>query len=521
MTRILHRLLVLLALVPGVMRADWRTSAGWDLLGSELGAARPNGTGIPVLQCEADADGVDGAPYCYLPQIMTTDPWAGTGTYAGKTFHLLGGIDGASGHADSVCNTMASFAGISPGITTIYSHEAYQFYHAILDSVTPPSFSGRGVVQNHSWIGIAQNSAEVAESLTMMRRYDFMLDRDSILGVVALNNGNGAVPELLAPSYHAICAGVLSGSHSNSGTTANHDGPDRMKPDLVVDQPYTSLAAPSIASAASVLYDAIRPAFPGADHPQAVKAILLAAASKDHLPAWHRQSAASPYDALFGAGELNVFNAHHILAAGRQPSSATIEVAALGWDYTTASSTTARRYFFTIPAGRMADTFSAALTWHRNVADITFTSTVPNLTLRLYPSASFTPAASPIDQSTSSVDNVQHLWLRNLPPGQYMLEVTSDTNDQIYALAWEARLGSGPSSTSRRDTSGQVLIDFAGLDPFVTYTVETSTTLTPSSWTTAGTFRTADTTPSTAHTWQDPAPSPPTQFYRLRWTAVR
>ena len=507
-----------------IVRAEWRTDAGYFTLSSELGAAIPTGAGIPIFQCEADADGVSGAPYVYLPQTMTTDPWTGTGTFAGKTFHLLAGTGTASGHADSVCNTMCSFASISAGVTTVYSHVADEFYADITSGNAPPSFASRGTVQNNSWIALATTTTEASDYLEMLRRYDFMLNRDSVFGVVALNNGIGAVPHLMAPSYNAICAGVRSGSHSTSGTLTDQDGPGRMKPDLVVDQPYTSLAAPSIASAAALLYDVIRPTFPDADHPQAMKAILLAGASKTNLPAWHRQTTAKPYDNVFGAGELNVLNAYHILAKGRQIYSPSEEVTSLGWDYNTSSSSTARRYFFTVPAGRMADTFSVALTWHRVVTHIgpVYSTSVPDLNLKLYASTNFTPAASPIDQSISSVDNVEHLWLRNLPAGQYMLEVTSNTNNHIYALAWEAQLGSGPQLSAQRTSGSQVTVSFSVLDPYAIYTIESATTLGPSAdWTSATTFKTADTSPSTTFSWADTVAGGGAKFYRLKWTAVR
>ena len=450
----------------------------------------------------------------YLPLTMTFTPQV----QAGKTYHALSGIGGASGHAVGVGGIFYRTDGISDGVTTIYCREANDFYDQIRFGISPPTAVGS--VQNHSWIGFADPDYPAEQMKDMVRRYDFMLDRDGVLGVVALNNGIGAVPHLMAPSYNAICAGLRNGSHSTSGTLPDQDGPGRMKPDLVVDHPYTSYAAPSIASAAAVLYDAIRPGFPDADHPPAVKAVLLAGASKKNLPAWQRDVSTEPYDDVFGAGELNVLNAYHILATGRQMHSSSVEVAPLGWDFTTSSSTAARRYFFTVPSGHMSNTFSAALTWHRNIQDITFTSTVPDLTLRVYASTAFSPATSAIDQSNSAVDNVEHLFLRNLPPGQYMLEVTSDTDGQTYALAWEAQIGSGPETTPRRDAGGNVFIDFTDLDPFVTYTVETSTTLGSTSWSSAGTFRTADTTPSTSFSWPAGAPLP-NRFYRLRWNAVR
>lgn len=510
------------ALLEAGAEAEWRTDAGYFQLANELGGALPTGSGIAVFQCEADADGSGGSPYLYLPQASTVTPFAGADHFIGKTFHALGGTGDASGHSNSVGNTFYAWGSIAQGVSTIYVQEAGQFYGTVDDGMAPDSFTALGLVQNHSWIAVAGNEAQASAYKTMLRRFDFMLNRDGRLAVVALNNGIGAVPHLLAPSYNAICAGLRSGNHSTSGTLSDQDGPGRMKPDLVVDQDVTSRAAPAIASASAVLYDAIQPSHPGGDHPQVVKALLLAGASKGNLPAWQRDVSAEPYDDVLGAGELNIRNAFYILAAGRRAFSDSVEAGATGWDFSAASSTAARRYFFTVPADRFATTFSAAITWHRIVTKVgpSYTTSMPNLTLKLFPSVNFVPGTSPIDQSNSSVDNVEHVFLRNLPPGQYLLEVTSDTSSHSYALAWDAQLGPGPVLNSRRDAGGNVIVECSNLDPFATYTVQTSPDM--ASWTSAGTFRTADTAPSTTHSWQDTAqPYPGTRFYRLGWTAVR
>lgn len=499
--------------------ADWRTNAGYDVLSAELGAALPTGQLIDIFQCEADTD--SGAPVVYLPQATATTPFNGAGPFSGKTFHALGGAGEFSSHAATVCNIFSASSSISPGVTNVFSHEALQFYNAINSGASPPSFATSGTVQNHSWIAVAASPAEATTLRNMLRRYDYMLNRDNILGVVALGNGTGSVPHLMAPAYNAICVGLLSGSHSASGTLADQDGPGRMKPDLVVFEGLTSYATPAVASAATLLYSAIRPGFPDADHPQAVKAILLAGASKANLPEWQRDASTEPYDDVHGAGELNILNAYHILAQGRQPFSSSSDVAPLGWDFSTSSTAAARQYFFTVPSGRMANTFSATLTWHRRVTNIVFTSSLPNFTLKLFASSTFTPGAVPIDKSNSGVDNVEHLFKRNLPPGQYMLEISSDTNNYSYALAWEAQIGRGPVMVPRRD-GGNVFIDITGLDPFVTYTVEKSETLASGAWSSAGTFRTADVAASTSYTWPDTVtPYLATLFYRLRWNAVR
>ena len=137
--------------------------------------------------------------------------------------------------------------------------------------------------------------------------------------------------------------------------------------------------------------------------------------------------------------------------------------------------------------------------------------------MQLYASTSFTPGSSPIYASTSSVDNVEHLFCYNLPPGQYMLVVTANANNR-YGLAWDAQVGNGPA-LALQNSGGQLQLNAASLDPQLSYIIESSPDLV-SGWTTEQTFRTADTTPSFTYTWQ-PAQTASRYFYRLRWTPVR
>lgn len=509
-----------IAMLAGICpaRADWRANAQWPELSAELGAAMPNGANIIVMMSEAQDGGGN-----YLPQTTAVTPFSGAGQFAGKTLHAESGIGSASGHAEPVASTFfGNFSSVASGVTEAHVHLADDFFSDLESNSAPPVYAGK--VQNHSWVhNVSSNTIlDPAADNRILRKLDMIADRDGVTICVPLNNGTGAVPIFLANFYNGLAVGVKSGSHSTGGSTTDSAG--RMKPDLVVESVYTSLASPAVASAAAMLQDAIQPGFPDADRPEVVKALLLAGASKRDLPGWQRDVSTEPYDDVLGAGELNVLNAHHILAAGRQQFSGTLEAGRTGWDFATASSTSARRYFFTIPAGRMADTFSAALTWNRNVTKSgqNFNASLQNLTLKLFAATGFTLAPSPIQQSNSSVDNVEHIFLRHLPPGQYALEVSWSTSvtPYEYALAWESRLGNGPRLAIQR-SGGAVSLDASNLDPLATYTVETSGDLSAASWTSAGTFRTADTTPSFTRTWQDAAPDGSAKYYRLKWTSVR
>ena len=480
-------------------RADWRDSAGYSTLQAELGSSMPDGTGIPVMLSEATVSGF------YLPQGTTgTVPYPGAGIFAGKTITPYSGASSTSSHAETVLgNLCGAGQSLAPGVSAVHAWLADDFALTLLGNDPPPSFSGS--VQNHSWAGTVGDSALDIE---IMRKLDLLVDRDGATITTPLNNG-GSMASLLANAYHSITVGVFSGNHPTSHS--NLDGIGRMKPDIVVDQPYTSFAAPAVAGAAALLLDTIRPGFPDADDPRVVKAILLAGATKQNLPGWHRTGPTRPYDEIFGAGELNVLNAYHILAAGRQSASDAAVRSHRGWDIATTSGN-ARRYFFEVPQGRWANTFSAAITWHRHFSDGLSTMNLSDLNLRLVKASDFV-VGSTVDECTSSADNVEHLFRRNLPPGQYALEVTSTAADETFAIAWEAQLGSGPALTISR--SGDICtLGLSQLDPFKTYTIEASPNL--SSWSAADTVRTADTSASTTATWSETAGGD-LRFYRLVW----
>lgn len=510
---ITHRQLfcLLLPLACHAVRADWLSDIGHTKLAAELGAAMPTGAGIVLVQSEAN--NIDSPPN-YLPQAGGPDPFAGVGTFAGKTFHPESGAGTDLGHAVAVATFFyGSGIGVARGATEIHNYTAVDFITRLTDGIAPEIFPGR--VQNHSWAG---SLGDADEDLKAIRAFDFMLDRDQRIAVTGLSGGSLA--PLLGSTYHAIAAGTRSAAHSQTGTTT--DGIGRMKPDLVVDVQYTSYASAIIAgSAAALLQEAIASGNAAAERPQLLKAVLIAGASKQNLPQWQRDAAAEPYDDVFGAGELDLYHAWHLLKGGQQPHSISMERSMQGWDFATSTTgTNGRRYFFTVPEGSVAETFSAALVWNRDITNLLgfYFSSLPDLNLKLYAASGFTTGAL-ISSSTSSVDNVEHLFLRHLPAGQYCLEVTADTDGYDFALAWQAVPGIGPRVTSRI-SGGQLFIDAASLDPLTTYTLETAPDVS-SAWTTVETFRTADGTASFTHTWTSPTAPATKQFFRLRWMPVR
>jgi hypothetical protein len=137
-----------------------------------------------------------------------------------------------------------------------------------------------------------------------------------------------------------------------------------------------------------------------------------------------------------------------------------------GWDFNTNSSTSGglfssatdgvNHYYFNITnsAGNATFTATATLVWNRP-----YNSTyqinpvgINNLDLFLYNAANSNLVAC----STSLVDNVEHLWLPQLPQGRYDLQVlknggTMVSTSETYALAFE--FFSMPLSIAQSETN--------------------------------------------------------------------
>ena len=504
---------------------DWRDASGWPELAAELGAALPDGSGVRVMQAEAGA--AETAPYDYLPQPGGPDPFAGTGSYAGKTFSPESGTGTLSDHANSVATRLYSLNGsIAPGVTEVFMYAANDFVSQAFNNEPPPSFpSGNPAkIQNHSWVGTFKTPENQSDTndVKMLRKFDYILNRDNVIACVGLRN-DSIMAELLGNFYHGLAVGNLAGNHSRGGT--NTDGSGRMKPDLVVSDDLTSYSTGAVSSACAFMVEAARTlGTASADDMRVIKALLLAGASKENLPGWKRLTTAKPYDEVFGAGELSVYHAWHMLNAGRQVYSNSTKVGTRGWDFSKTSSSAPRRYFFTVPEGRFANRLSVALTWNRNVTrrfsilpfGWVYDSEVPNLDLQVRKTSGFTPGAE-ISSSISSVDNVEHVFQRNLPAGDYVLEVSANSNNRDYAIAWNAEIGAGPELSVTRD-GATVRVLASGLDPFVNYTLVSSPDLVAE--TEEANFTTADTEASTTWEWTDgESPVPSRKFYWLQWTA--
>ena len=414
-------LAIVLAIAVAAARADYKADIGWTKLQAEVGASLPNGAGVPVTQVEAPE-----SPGNYGPNPANPE-------FTGKTLTFKSGPAGNSGHATTVGGYYYSLNGsIAPGITTIDVYEVNNWLGSGFlrrGSVFSPN-AEPNAIQSHSWIGSFDSGG--AQDIEVLRRFDSAIQQSEFLGVVGLNNNApGNVPPLLAGTYNGISVGRSDSFHSYGTNTA--DGTGRTKPELVSPHDATSWATPTVAATAAMLR---QNAPANAKKVVSLKSILLAGATKHQFPAWSR-TLTRPIDSVFGAGQLNAYRSYRILNAGQQTASTTTSVGIRGWDLNTTRAA-GRLYFFDIAPGNTAPALSALVTWGRTIGGAwpsASTSTLANLTLRLHTATGFTKGTL-IDSSESPVDNIEHIYQPALPPGRYALEVTSDTNNITYGLAW-------------------------------------------------------------------------------------
>ncbi|MFM8332471.1 MAG: hypothetical protein ACKN9T_12345, partial [Candidatus Methylumidiphilus sp.] len=314
-------------------------------------------------------------------------------------------------------------------------------------------------VANHSWVGDATNAnTGASQNPSLLRRVDRLVYQQQYIQVVAMNNGGFNEP-LLGSAYNVIAVGRTDANHAQG--SAAIDGAytaGRTRPDLVSPVDSTSGATPIVAAAAALLVQTGHgtPSLShgsttvngatiyNAERSETVKAALLAGADRvtantsttanisGYRSAGHQT--ANGLDDRYGAGQVDVFNSYHIIAAGEQEAGA---ISDQGFDYNAsfggATSRTAN-YTFTAQA---QESLSASLAWNLGVSNnANLTTTLHHLNLSLF---DLSDNAALVADSSSALDNTQNLWVALLDNHQYQLRVTAADPQNFswgYALAW-------------------------------------------------------------------------------------
>ena len=457
--------------------ADIFTDIRYTDLVSRLGAATPTGAGIGIGQVEAP----ENAAGSYAPD-------AGLAEFSGKTISLLSGTGLVpSWHATEVAkNLYGNTFSIARGVTSISSWNVNPWITGVYlrvgsGSTVAPATPPAGVrVFNHSWIG---SFGSVTSDNDALRRLDYTVTRDNIFIAAGTNNGAGSVAQpMMAYAFNGVTVGLADGNHANALTPAGIDGPSRRKPDMVAPGQFTSFATPVVGAAAALLFDTADsdPSVASnvnANRALTVKAVLMAGAT--HAETWSngapasgttRGVASTPLDPVYGAGLLNIDRAHRIFTGGEgtafaAPQANTFE-RRRGWDYipTVIANTSA---YWSFRVASPASEMSVVATWHRQVA-LNFSSwNMQDLDLRLWRlvggqlvsisgDAGVGVFASGNCESISTADNTEHLYLRNLAAGDYVLELKRKAGTQSalpVVVAWHL-----PDPTVLGDLDGDGLV---------------------------------------------------------------
>jgi hypothetical protein len=441
------------------------------------------GSGVRVAQPEAGYPAWEVNPAA-VPQPASLFSFIGSNGTVTGIYPNAGGSE--SGHADSVGSIFyGSAAGLSPGVSHVDNYDANYFINVVVASRAPVLAK----IVNQSFIF---PGGTVADQQASDLDYDYIAAQSNILFVSGAGNGGAVYPP--STSYNGLSVAAYGvGSASSVGPTADNG---RAKPDLTAPAPVTSASTPMVSGAAALLVQAGARGDGGAGTSTAavdirtVKALLLNGAIK---PADWTRLGASPLDARYGAGVVNVFNSWAQLSGGRhsaiETTSASLGAAhppganagnistGSGWDMasitTSVSTDKVNHYYFNFTSVG-SNSLTATLVWNRAAGQ----SSLNNLDLFLYDTRDGRLVAS----SISTVDNVEHIYIPAFSPGRYDLQVFKKggagvvSNTETYALAFETfsmalRVASGPGGTTLTWP----------LAP-TGFTLETSTNLAGTSW---------------------------------------
>ena len=407
-----------------------------------------NGNGVKVAQAEGEDCCTPNSAFPWevnpasVGQPTSLFTWASVSNAAATGFPNTAGTE--SFHADSVGGNFYGNAGfgVATNVAHVDNYEAGYFFN---NKIVPSTIIPAAVV-NQSFLFNASDQTLVDPA------YDNYVASHKTIFVNGAGNGGSISTNPPATCFNGISVGVTDGNSSYGPTSDGRSKPDLTSPGSGA----TSFSTPYVSGAAAILVQAAARNDGGAStssmatNPITIKAMLLNGAVK---PADWTNGPVTPLDARYGAGIVNVFNSWKQLKGGRISSNETTTVSSgaahppgasannepsqVGWDYTTFSTTTVQdkinHYYFNL-TGSNAYTLTATLVWIRQSGK----TNVNNLDLFLYN----TTNSSLVLCSSSAVDNVEHLFLPQLAPGRYDLQVMKRGSGQVstmetYALAFE------------------------------------------------------------------------------------
>ena len=245
-----------------------------------------NGSGVVVAQAEAITGGYPPSMYQWEVNPVTVGQPALPFSYIflSSTNVFPNSLGAESGHADAVASY---FYGLPSGEATNVA-------------VVNQSFIDSGI------------SIDIQQARDL--EYDNYAAQFGTLFVSAV--GNGGQVYCPATCYNGLGVAAFGTANSSVGPTLDNG---RCKPDITAPADATSYSTPQVSGAATVLLQAALRGDGGSATKSAadlrtLKALLLNGAVK---PAGWTNSSASPLDARYGAGLVNIFNSYTELAGGK------------------------------------------------------------------------------------------------------------------------------------------------------------------------------------------------------------
>jgi hypothetical protein len=444
--------------VTAMANADYRDWCEWDELIERIGVeAVPTGDGVICAQIEVESAGN------YVADVDDPD-------FDDNFLWKRSGGSGTSSHATTIGKKFyGQSQSLAPDIWLVNCWEVNHwlqggFLKVGQGSSNPPAYEGLGTIKvwNHSWIG---SFGSVGNDHDALRRVDWVVENDpnSPTVCVGINNGD-ETQALLSYAWNVISVGRRDGAHAWSDVPEPYEGAGRMSPLITGTLFTTSEATPTVSATAAMLVEVARDM--DEDLGQAsetIKAVLLAAASHEPTgagdPDWSNGAIDSgpdrgwtdrPLDDIYGAGHLDVNRAHQILTGGRTPAAIGSDSPPLatthGWDLSSVSVGNDMTWQFVLPDGALE--LSIIATWNRHVTSNFSSWTIADIDLELlaYDNGVEVPLlgddlafGSGNVVSVSALDNVEHLFLRDLVPGTYLLRATRHDGASTaadVAVAW-------------------------------------------------------------------------------------
>jgi hypothetical protein len=442
----------------GTVEAQVLTQIGVTDLRNRYGASLPEGTGIVGWLTEAGFEQTIDSTVYRIFWANLTAPSLNTGrsvTLYGPAFPPSP-ASYWSDHASTVAGAWygGPSQGVSPDLSSVVQMFAGTFVGSgalqagsITAPVVDPLLPMPKVV-NASW---AVSFPVAGQNEDVLRRIDYLVDRDGVTVVVAAGNTPGVVPAALpGQGYNSITVGLSSGT--SSGGLSTVDGTGRLMVDVVAPSGVqSSYAAPLVAGAAVLIADRAQetPALANADDPRVVRSLIMTGAEK--LAGWSNTST-QPLHPYQGAGELRVNRSYDVLMAGETTVGAVSRDR--GWDLGIGA--VGVQYYYvdtTYNGGNLAVT----LAWNRVTGDpndptgadrtnpanftvlsgttVLAASALADLNLEVLTTDGVSTPLTSLAVSQSTVDNVEHIYLTGLAPGRYAIGVSGGSGT-MYGLSF-------------------------------------------------------------------------------------